>query len=256
MREWWLRTLLVLSAPSAVFVALRDDSGEEAARARRSRCSRSCSSPGSPSCSRRARRRTSWTRRRPDYDGLLVAVWAFLAGGLFGALGYWLLGAAAPRLGRRRSARRAPSGAAGTCSRSRRCRSCSRSCSGRSKLALYGELPLPRRRRRRRYRRRRSSRSLSLGFLAWSALPARHRRPRRARLDGLGRAPRRGRRAGRDRRGRLPALTRAAGERGLEPLELRVRDRVGVLLLGERAVAHVGRRRRRAPSAISSASSA
>jgi hypothetical protein len=29
-----------------------------------------------------------------DYDGLLVAVWTFLAGGLFGGLGYFVLGAA------------------------------------------------------------------------------------------------------------------------------------------------------------------
>ena len=30
MREWWLRTLLVLQAPRPVFVALRDDTAESA----------------------------------------------------------------------------------------------------------------------------------------------------------------------------------------------------------------------------------
>jgi hypothetical protein len=29
----------------------------------------------------------------PDYDGLLVAVWAFIAGAISGAFAYWLLGA-------------------------------------------------------------------------------------------------------------------------------------------------------------------
>ena len=31
MREWWLRTVLVLQSPRAVFAALRDDSPEAAA---------------------------------------------------------------------------------------------------------------------------------------------------------------------------------------------------------------------------------
>jgi hypothetical protein len=29
----------------------------------------------------------------PDYDATLVAVWAFLAGGLYGGIAYWLIGA-------------------------------------------------------------------------------------------------------------------------------------------------------------------
>jgi hypothetical protein len=91
VREWWLRTVLVLTAPSAVFAALRDDNSE-----------------------------TAWKRSEPvllivwlagmayvlstptaahlmddhDYDALLVAVWTFLAGGLFGGLAYFVLGAA------------------------------------------------------------------------------------------------------------------------------------------------------------------
>ena len=32
MREWWLRTVLVLHSPRAVFVALRDDDPEAAAQ--------------------------------------------------------------------------------------------------------------------------------------------------------------------------------------------------------------------------------
>ena len=65
-----------------------------------------------------------------DYDGLLVAVWTFLAGGLYGGFAYWVFGGALHG-GVARSARRARIGARATCSRSRPCRSRSRSCSGR-----------------------------------------------------------------------------------------------------------------------------
>ena len=42
-----------------------------------------------------------------DYDGLLVAVWAFLAGGIYGPFGYFAVGALLYARRARRSARRA-----------------------------------------------------------------------------------------------------------------------------------------------------
>ena len=89
MREWWLRTVLVLSAPRAVFVALRDDRPEEAARR---------SEPVlaivwlSGIAFVLATRTTAHLMDDQDYDNLLVAVWVFLAGGLYGGIAYWLLG--------------------------------------------------------------------------------------------------------------------------------------------------------------------
>ena len=90
MRDWWLRTLLVLQRPRPVFVALRDTSSE--------------------SVSERAEpvlaivllagialvlqtTTASHLLDSNDYDGVLVAIWAFLAGSLYGGLGYWIAGA-------------------------------------------------------------------------------------------------------------------------------------------------------------------
>jgi hypothetical protein len=89
VREWWLRTVLVLSAPRAVFVALRDDSPEDAARR---------SEPVlaivwlAGIAFVLATRTTAHLMDDQDYDNLLVAVWVFLAGGLYGGIAFWLLG--------------------------------------------------------------------------------------------------------------------------------------------------------------------
>ncbi len=65
-----------------------------------------------------------------DYDGLLVAVWAFLAGGLYGGVAYWVLGGvlhwSSVILGSE-----GRSAAPGRCSPSPPSRSRSRSCCGR-----------------------------------------------------------------------------------------------------------------------------
>jgi hypothetical protein len=82
--EWWLRTLLVLQAPRAVFVALRDDSGEAAAdRAEPvllvvllAGIALALSSSAANS-----------------YHGLILPVWLFLAGGITGVAAYWIFGA-------------------------------------------------------------------------------------------------------------------------------------------------------------------
>jgi hypothetical protein len=85
-RAWLLRGLLVLQSPRPVFAALRDDS-DEAARARSEpilaliwlagiACVLATPVAG---------------RLLDDYefDGLLIAVWAFLGGGLFGVAVYF-----------------------------------------------------------------------------------------------------------------------------------------------------------------------
>ena len=93
-RDWWLRTLLVLQRPRPVFAALRDDT-REAAGDRAEPVLLIVLLAGIA----RARRRATAARLIDDgdYDGLLVAVWAFLAGGIYGRFGYFALGAAAPR---------------------------------------------------------------------------------------------------------------------------------------------------------------
>ena len=91
MREWWLRTVLVLTAPAAVFAALRDDSPETASKRSEpvlliiwfAGMAYVLSTPTA-----------AHLMDDHDYDGLLVAVWTFLAGGLFGGLGYFVLGGA------------------------------------------------------------------------------------------------------------------------------------------------------------------
>jgi len=90
MRDWWLRTLLVLPRPTPVFVALRDESKQ------------SLSDRAEPILAivllagiagALASSTASHLLDDPNYDGLLVAVWAFIAGGISGVFGYFVLGA-------------------------------------------------------------------------------------------------------------------------------------------------------------------
>ncbi len=91
MREWWLRTVLVLTAPTAVFAALRDDSRETAAKRAEPVLLIIWLAGMAYVLSTRT---AAHLMDDNDYDGLLVAVWTFLAGGLFGAFGYFALGGA------------------------------------------------------------------------------------------------------------------------------------------------------------------
>lgn len=89
-RAWWLRALLVLQSPRAVFAAIRDDS-DDAARARQEPVSALVGLAGiagvlaTPVARRLA--------NDPNYDGAVIAVWAFLGGLIYGIGLYWLLGA-------------------------------------------------------------------------------------------------------------------------------------------------------------------
>jgi hypothetical protein len=90
VRDWWLRTLLVLQRPRPVFVALRDSRPESLGDR---------SEPvlavlllagiaGVLSTST-----ASHLLDDSDYDALNIAIWAFIFGGIYGAAGYWGLGA-------------------------------------------------------------------------------------------------------------------------------------------------------------------
>jgi hypothetical protein len=90
-RAWLLRALLVLIDPRPVFAALRDDS-DEAAHARQEAVTALVILAGVAS--------VLWTPvagrllDQSGIDGLLVAVWAFIGGGIFGLIVYWAAGAA------------------------------------------------------------------------------------------------------------------------------------------------------------------
>ena len=90
MRDWWLRTLLVLQRPRPVFVALRDDSKEASADR---------AEPillivilagiaGLLSTSTAAHVMDDNT-----YDGIVTAIWAFIVGSIYGGFAYFAIGA-------------------------------------------------------------------------------------------------------------------------------------------------------------------
>lgn len=90
-RIWLARALLVLVDPRPVFAALRDDS-EDAARARQEPVLALVLLAGIASI--------LWTgvagrvMDDPAYDGLVVAVWAFIGGAFYGLFSYFAVGAA------------------------------------------------------------------------------------------------------------------------------------------------------------------
>ncbi len=108
MRDWWLRVFLVLQRPRPVFVALRDDSKESLAdRAEPVLAIVLLAGIATVLATRTARQLLD----DPSYDGLLVAVWTFIAGSLYGMGGYFAIGAllhrSAKALGSQGSYRRA-----------------------------------------------------------------------------------------------------------------------------------------------------
>ena len=89
-RDWLLRALVVLHAPRAVFAALRDDS-DDAAQARQEPVLALLWLSGIAGVLLTPVARTLLDD--PSQDGLVVAVWAFIGGGAYGALVFWLGGA-------------------------------------------------------------------------------------------------------------------------------------------------------------------
>ena len=89
MRDWWLRTLLVLQRPRPVFVALRNDDKEDVA----DRAEPVLLIVLIAGIAFVLSTRTAGTLLDDsDYDGVLIAIWAFIAGGLYGVFGYFVFG--------------------------------------------------------------------------------------------------------------------------------------------------------------------
>jgi hypothetical protein len=90
MRDWWLRTLLVLQRPRPVFAALRDDSREAAAdRAEPVLLLVLLAGIAAILVSPTAARLND----DGSFDSLTIAVWAFVVGSLNGLFAYFVLGA-------------------------------------------------------------------------------------------------------------------------------------------------------------------
>lgn len=90
-RAWWLRVPAVFLSPRSVFFALREDDPDDvAARAEPVLLLVILAGMATVLATPTA----GGLLDNPEYDGLLVAVWAFIAGGIYGAVGYFVLGLA------------------------------------------------------------------------------------------------------------------------------------------------------------------
>jgi hypothetical protein len=90
-REWWLRVPAVLLGPRPVFVALRDGS-EDQVDARQEPVLALVYAAGIAGVLGTTTAGTLYDD--PEYDALLTAVWAVVAGGFYAFAGYWLIGGA------------------------------------------------------------------------------------------------------------------------------------------------------------------
>jgi hypothetical protein len=95
MRDWWVRTLLVLQRPKPVFVALRNDTKDDLA----DRAEPVLALVLLAGIAFVLSTRTAGTLLDDaDYDGVLVAIWAFIAGGLYSVFGYFVFGGVLDRV--------------------------------------------------------------------------------------------------------------------------------------------------------------
>jgi hypothetical protein len=90
MRDWWLRTLLVLQRPRPVFAALRDDS-REAAADRSEQVLLVVLLAGIATVL--ATSTAAHLNNDGSYSPVLIAIWAFFAGSVYGLFGYFAFGA-------------------------------------------------------------------------------------------------------------------------------------------------------------------
>lgn len=87
-RDWWLRTVLVLQRPTAVFAAIRRNDDLEERQEPLLAIVLLGGIAGVLSTNLAGRVLDDFA-----LDGLALAVWAFLAGGIYGIAGYYVLGA-------------------------------------------------------------------------------------------------------------------------------------------------------------------
>jgi hypothetical protein len=90
VRDWWLRTLLVLQRPRPVFAALRDDT-REAAADRSEQVLLVVLLAGIATVL--ATGTAAHLNDDGSYSPILIAIWAFFAGSVYGLFGYFLFGA-------------------------------------------------------------------------------------------------------------------------------------------------------------------
>lgn len=88
-RAWWLRVPAVLLSPKSVFFALREDDPDDVA-ARAEPILLVVWLAGAATVL--ATPTAAGLLDNADYDSMLLAVWAFIAGGVYGAVGYFMLG--------------------------------------------------------------------------------------------------------------------------------------------------------------------
>ena len=88
-RAWWLRVPAVLLSPRSVFFALREDDEDDAA-ARSEPLLLLIWLAGMAAVL--ATPTAADILDNPEYDGILLAIWAFIAGGIYGAAGYFVIG--------------------------------------------------------------------------------------------------------------------------------------------------------------------
>ena len=88
-RAWWLRVPAVLLSPRSVFFALREDDEDDVA-ARSEPLLLVIWMAGMAAVL--ATPTAADILDNPEYDTILFAIWAFIAGGLYGAVGYFVLG--------------------------------------------------------------------------------------------------------------------------------------------------------------------
>lgn len=90
-RAWWERVYRVLYRPREVFEALRDDS-DDAAAARQEPTAAIVFLGGIAAVL--ATGAAARLLDDPEYDGLLIALWAVVAGAIYGIASYWIVGGA------------------------------------------------------------------------------------------------------------------------------------------------------------------
>ena len=88
-RAWWLRVPAVLVGPRPVFFALRDEDPNDVA-ARSEPILLLVGLAGAAAVL--ATPTAGGLLDNPDYDAMVLAVWAFIAGSIYGAVGYFALG--------------------------------------------------------------------------------------------------------------------------------------------------------------------
>lgn len=88
-RAWWLRVPAVLLSPRPVFFALREeDEDDVAARAEPILATILLAGMAAVLATPTA----ADLLDNPEYDAILLAIWTFVAGGIYGAVGYFVLG--------------------------------------------------------------------------------------------------------------------------------------------------------------------